>query len=506
MSPSRERAGLLAAVALLTAGRLAAGTGFVFNDLSGDGQREPGEPGIASVAVSNGVDIVLTDDKGFYRLPDRAGARTFVIKPRGWRPPVDGSNLPMFHAQTGPGGVANFPLVRSDEPDDMRALVLTDPQPSSAAEVEFLSRGLVERLGHRTGFAFGVTLGDVVYDRPDLFGAVNATLSGVGIPWYSLPGNHDVALGNPDEGAAVASFESVYGPSTYAFHAGPALFIALDDVRPIGGPRFIGGLRADQFEFLGNLLKATPPEEWVVVMMHIPMFAPYPMGPETFRKADRLRLFSLLESRPHVLILSGHTHYQRHVLYGPADGWRGKEPLHDYNVAAACGGFWGGPKGPEGVPVSTMWDGTPPGYGIIQFHGGAVSLSYVPALLPADHQMALHVPEAVAPRQGYVSFYANVFNGHDGWKVEARIDDRAWGPMTRTLGWDPSYASDYLVQDSATRPLAGPRLPEPVVCYHLWRGMLPADLALGSHLLQVRASDPYGATYSSERRFEIVQP
>ena len=281
MSPRRERAALLAVVALLAGRlRLAAGTGFVFSDLSGDGQREPGEPGLASVAVSNGVDVVLTDDKGFYRLPDRAGSWTFVIKPRGWRPPVDGSNLPMFHAKPASGGIANFPLVRSEEPDDLRALVLTDPQPSSATEVEYLSRGLVGRMGHKTGFAFGVTLGDVVYDRPDLFGAVNATLSGVGIPWYSLPGNHDLALGHPDEAAAVASFESVYGPSTYAFHAGPALFIALDDVRPIGGPRrFVGGLRADQFAFLGNLLKATPPEEWVVVMMHIPMFAPYPMGP-----------------------------------------------------------------------------------------------------------------------------------------------------------------------------------------------------------------------------------
>jgi 3',5'-cyclic AMP phosphodiesterase CpdA len=504
MSPRRARTGRLAAVALLLASRLAAGTGFVFDDLSGDGQREPGEAGIASVAVSNGVEVVLTDEKGAYRLPDRPGAQIFVIKPRGWRPPVDRSNLPLFHARSAP--TANFPLVRSEETDDLRALVLTDPQPSTPAEVEFLSRGLIERLGRRNDFAFGVTLGDVVYDRPDLFGAVNATLAGVGIPWYSLPGNHDLTLGNPDEGAAVQAFESVYGPSTYAFHAGPALFVALDDVRPLGGPRFIGGLRADQFEFLGNLLKLTPADEWVVVMMHIPMFAPYPMGPETFRKADRLRLFGLLENRPHVLILSGHTHYQRHVMYGAADGWRGKEPLHDYNVAAACGGFWGGPKGPDGVPVSTMWDGTPPGYAVIQFKAGAVSLNYLPALLPPDRQIAVHAPEAVAPGQGYVSFYANVFNGHDGWTVEARVDDRAWGPMNRTLGWDPSYAAAFLAQDSAARPLAGARFPDPVVCYHLWRGTLPADLAPGVHALQVRASDPYGATFSSERRLEIVQP
>jgi len=400
----------------------------------------------------------------------------------------------------------DFPLVRADETDNLRVLVLTDPQPSSATEVDYLSRGLVGRLGSRKNVAFGVTLGDIVYDRPDLFGPVNAVLARVGVPWYSLPGNHDLALGTPDESAAVASYESVYGPSTYAFHDGPALFVALDDVRPMGGPRYIGGIRADQFDFLDHLLSVTPGDEWVVLMMHIPLFAPYPTGPETFRSADRLRLFSLLRDRPHVLILSGHTHYQRHVMHGPGDGWEGKQPLHEYNVAAACGGFWGGPKGPDGIPVSTMWDGTPPGYAVLGFGQGSVSLDYYPALLDPGHQMEIHAPRSVAPRQGYVSFYANVFNGHDGWRVEARVDDRAWGPLTRTLGWDPSYADAYLAQDSAARPPSGPRLPDPVVCYHLWRGMLPADLPVGIHVLQVRASAPGGAVYTSQTPVAIVPP
>jgi hypothetical protein len=153
-----------------------------------------------------------------------------------------------------------------------------------------------------------------------------------------------------------------------------------------------------------------------------------------------------------------------------------------------------------------MWDGTPPGYAILGFKGAAVTLDYVPARMPADHQLELHAPRAVAPRQGFVSFYANVFNGHDGWTVEARVDERAWNPMRRILGWDPSYAADFLAQDSAARPSAGPRLPDPVVCYHLWRGLLPADLTPGRHVLHVRATDPDGRTYSSQRPLSIVPP
>jgi hypothetical protein len=483
--------------------RLCAGTGFVFDDVNGNGVRDAGEPGLAGVAVSNGVEVVLTDAAGAYAIADRPGSMIFVIKPRGWRPPTDASQLPLFYSPRG-AARADFPLVRSEEPDNLRALVLTDPQPSSAAEVDFLTRGLVAGVGKRPDLAFGVTLGDVVYDRPDLFGAVNVSLARVGIPWYSLPGNHDLALGTPDERAAVASFESVYGPSTYAFHAGPALFVALDDMRPLGGPRFVGGLRADQFEFIENLLRGTKPDEWVVLMMHIPLFSPDPTGAETFRRADRLRLFGALKGRTRVLILSGHTHYQRHVMHGPEDGWEGPGRIQEYNVAAACGGFWGGPRNADGIPVATMWDGTPPGYAVIGFAGDRVSLDYIPALGPADHQMEIHAPRVVAPRQGYVSFYANVFNGGDGWKVEARVDDRVWNSISRILGWDPSYADAFLAQDSAERPPPGPRLPDPVICYHLWRGSLPADLPVGRHTLQVRATDPDGRVFTAQSIVDIV--
>jgi 3',5'-cyclic AMP phosphodiesterase CpdA len=500
------RTGMLSAAVPLAAAALIAASGTVFDDRNGNGTREPGEPGLASVEVSNGVDVAMTDSNGAYTIADRPGFRIFVVKPRGWHPPVSAENLPRFHAWPGPGGTVDFPLQRAAEPDALQALILADPQPSSELEVGYLSRGLVDRIGRRSDISLGVTLGDVVYDRPDLFGAVNRVLARIGVPWYSIPGNHDLSLGTPAEGAAVTPFESAFGPSTYAFHAGPALFVALDDVRPLGGPRFIGGLRSDQFEFLANILRATPADEWVVLMIHIPLFSPDPSGTEAFRASDRQRLFGLLTGRTRILILSGHTHYQRHFMHGADEGWTGAKPIHEYNVAAACGGFWGGKRDKDGIPVATMWDGTPPGYAILGFAGDRVSLDYFPARMPADYQIALHAPDAVAPKQGFVSFYANVFNGHDGWQVEARVDDRAWNPVRRILGWDPSYAAEFLMQDTEARPPAGPRLPDPAICYHLWRGMLPADMAPGRHVIYVRATDPEGRVHSAQRALDVVRP
>jgi len=58
-------------------------------------------------------------------------------------------------------------------------------------------------------------------------------------------------------------------------------------------------------------------------------------------------------------------------------------------------------------------------------------MDYRAARHPADYQIGLHAPAAVAPKLGYVSFFANVFNGHEGWKVEARSTS---GPGTRCGG------------------------------------------------------------------------
>lgn len=480
--------------------------GVVFDDRNANGIRDQGEVGIAGVEVSDGVTVAVTDASGHYELTTPDGVTVFVIKPRNWRPPVNAQNLPQFfHNGATDAAPADFPLIASDEPDHFRALVFTDPQPATLKEVGYLERTMVDRLAGATGFAFGVTLGDVVYDRHDLFAPLNAVMARVGVPWYNLFGNHDLDLGAGDDRRSSASFEAVYGPSTYAFHYGRVLFIALNDVRHLGGPRYIGGLRDDQFTFLENLLRVTPRDEPVVLMMHIPWFYPNPSNAETFRVADRARLFALLRDRPHNFWLSGHTHYQRHVFYGAADGWQGAAPLHEFNVAAACGGFWGGPADASGIPISTMWDGTPHGYAILDMDGATVRTEYHAAREPAGYQIGLHAPQTARAGVGYVSFWANVFNGHDGWTVESRLDGRSWNAMRRVLEWDPAYAQRYLAQDVMAEPLPGKRLPDPTVCYHLWRAYLPAELTAGSHTIEVRATDPDGQTYSTKQAIQVVK-
>jgi hypothetical protein len=78
--------------------------------------------------------------------------------------------------------------------------------------------------------------------------------------------------------------------------------------------------------------------------------------------------------------------------------------------------------------------------------------------------------------------------------------------MRRVLAWDPSYATLYLAQDDRPRPPAYRRLPDPAICYHLWRATLPADLPIGPHTLGVRAVDPAGRAFTATAAFRIAVP
>src|SRR5262245_53272239 len=73
-------------------------SGIVFEDRSGSGRRQSGDPGVAGVMVSNGREVVKTDENGRYTLPVEDESVIFVIKPTGYAVPLEpDTNLPRFH-------------------------------------------------------------------------------------------------------------------------------------------------------------------------------------------------------------------------------------------------------------------------------------------------------------------------------------------------------------------------------------------------------------------------
>ena len=172
--------------------------GTVFHDRNRQGRRTTGDPGIPGVAVSNGRHVTLTDEAGRWQLPVEDDWTTFfVLKPRDWAPPFNAQNLPQFYYHHQPdgsptqrfAGVAptgplpdsiDFPLIRREEPDRFKALICGDPQPRDRRELGYLAQTVVPEL-QGTDAAFGVSLGDLMFDDLSLFEPLNEAFALIGV-------------------------------------------------------------------------------------------------------------------------------------------------------------------------------------------------------------------------------------------------------------------------------------------------------------------------------------
>ncbi len=302
--------------------------GVVFHDANRNGTRDAGEAGVPGVGVSNGRDVVLSDEHGSYRLPVDDDTIIFVIKPRDWMSPVNDRNLPRFHyihkpdgspklkypgvAPTGPLPASiDFPLYERPEPDRFRVLVFGDTQTENVEQLNYLAHDVVEEvIGADSGAAFGISLGDLVSDRLELFEPLNRTIALIGIPFYNAPGNHDIDHESPDDEHCDETFESIYGPPYYSFDYGPVHFIMLDNIvwcGPTEKERRHSecGLGERQLTFVRNDLALVPEDRLVVLAMHVPITAQG--APGAFRDSGRPPAHALL-FRPHAqtaALLSG---------------------------------------------------------------------------------------------------------------------------------------------------------------------------------------------------------
>src|SRR5579863_2465602 len=261
--------------------------GVVFEDKDGSGLSSAANPGIPGVLVSNGRDVAVTGADGRYTLPLPEEATIFVVKPAGFMPPVEPlTNLPRFYrhhqpkgsppelnltfeglAPTGPlPASVDFALRRQEEPKAFDVVLVTDPQPETGAEVDFIREDLIQALAG-VDAKFGFTAGDILFDDLSLYPRSNAIMGAIGLPWWNIGGNHDLNLEAPDRKYSRETFKRVFGPNYYAFFYGQTLFLMLDDVdylgadnaRPRRAGKYEGRLDDPQLEFVRNILQHTPP-------------------------------------------------------------------------------------------------------------------------------------------------------------------------------------------------------------------------------------------------------
>ena len=496
--------------------------GVVFHDANGNRLRDAGEEPRPGVRVSNGNQIVVTNEQGEYMLPVDDDTALFVIKPRGWRTPLSEDNLPQFYYIHKPNGSADdgfkykgvaptgplpasvdFPLYPQDEPKQFKALLFGDPQPRNQQEVDYITHDVVEALVGKTDASFGVTLGDIAFDNLETFEPLNRSIALLGIPWYNVIGNHDINYDARNRRNANETYERIYGPSYYSFDHGPVHVLVLDDIEwmlkdPATGKwGYRGGFGPEQLEFIKNDLAMIPEDQLVVLMMHIPLI----------QVNDRHGLYRLIEKRPFSLSISAHTHTMEHHYITDQDGWQGPKPHHHIINVTVCGSWWSGAPDERGIPHAMMSDGGPNGCSLISFDGQKYSLRFLPAGRDPNWQMKIDLPEELkTSKTAETPVYANVFEGSIHSTVEMRLNEMGeWKPMEHVGEVDPLFVrtAEHEAMLLDLKPNDWRKMPKPGICTHLWKLNLPS-LPPGQHHIEVRTTDQFGQTDIGHRSVRVV--
>lgn len=506
--------------------------GIVFEDTNQNGKMDTGEPGIAGVAVSNQRDVVLTNKQGEFQLPVDNETIIFISKPSAYDTPLDEHHLPHFYylhypqgshkefketviAPTGPlPATIYFPLVKrgaeQKEDETINAIIMGDPQTKTMEEVGYLRDQVVTKLLN-TNVDFYLDLGDLAYDAPSLYPAINKVLAKVGVPIYHVMGNHDMnykALDYKHEGE---TFKQFYGPDYYSFNYGKVHVVVLNTIKydgwdPVTQKKkteygYTGGLHAAQLSWLQQDLSFVPADYLVVLTMHIPPASRvnvYDVASSSITNAQEL--YKILENRRYLLALAGHMHYFEYFQLNASDGWQGPSIFPCITAGSACGTWWHGVKDANGLPIGIAVDGSPNGFFKFAFTGTRYQYQFVPARPFAQDQLRINSPTGIIDKQVLPQqrIEVNVFAGTPDTRVSFSLDGKPGVAMERKIMEDSFYKQ--LLKENPAIYLDW-MVPTP--CTHLWEAPLPVDLTPGVHRLDVSVHDSQGNQWTEQRLFEI---
>ncbi len=522
--------------------------GTVFENTDGSFRPTAASRGVPDVLVSNGRDVVKTDADGKWSLSVRPGDAVFVIKPTGWTTELDpATQLPRFSVLYLPDGTPaalnfrfegipptgklpdsiDFGLRRQAEPPTFKAILFTDTQPESLAELGYVRDDVVAQTAGIDA-AFGINHGDLMFDDLAHYPRYNRIVGTVGLPWYNCPGNHDMNLEAPDNAHSRDTFKRVFGARYSAFQYGGVTFFMLDNVeylgtdpsKPNGFGKYQGRFGPDQLGFIRNVLAQVPQDSLVVYSLHIPLRTLQGSEPDT-ANTDTRDFLQAISSHPNCVSFSGHTHTNEHWYFGQAEGFSAGTH-HHHVLAAVSGSWWSGPYDERGIPVAVETDGSPNGFHILSVDGTTYVTTLVPARDPAQAQLRIMLdsqiheasPEILrdyhdgALLTGPISQEAcrstrvvvNLFDGGPRSNVSLRVG-RGSEPLTmqRVERRDPFVDELYARNQATKKPWVNS-----TKSTHIWQANLPADLPVGAHRLTVNATDEHGRPHTAWMVLEVT--
>jgi Icc protein len=389
--------------------------GVVFEDHDRDGIRDDGEPGIRDIMVTNGTQVVVTNDSGEYALSED-GRFVFVTTSSRYQP-----STTWYKDATGHD--LDFGLVsqQSEPPNEFVFVQMTDVHLDGQQEhLQFFEQA-VEEIGSLSP-DFVVSTGDLVIGAEEAeesqarvwYDAYSGTVEDFSMPLYNALGNHDVVgiyrdgAAETDQGHNKEMYYEYFGPTYYSFDWGNYHCLVLDP-NELDDGRQVYRIPDEQLEWLRGDLSHRESRP-LLVFFHEP----------TPSWENRAEVLNILADHGPTTLFAGHWHQD--VLLS-------SQGFHEQATGALCGEWWFGP-----CP-----DGNPSGYRIVCVGEEGISSFY----RGAGAERQIDVADLENPTGEAVTLRAEVFSEY-GRVEEAsyRIDGGDTGEMSIQNGqfWDTATA------------------------------------------------------------------
>lgn len=444
----------------------------------------------AGVVVSDGINVELTDERGEYQMYTTR-QHVFVSVPEDCEIPVlDG--LPRFYKVLDFSVDAkiqrDFNLLSAPKKTEWTLMAVADPQIGNDQDISDFSEYILSDFSEFTQpiseNTYGISLGDIVWNKPELFSTYKTLMGRTPVPSFSVIGNHDHNESVKNDTESDADFRNVLGPTYYSVNIGDYHMVVLDDVLysgETGRNDYANTITQEQLDWLEKDLSHVSKDNGLIVALHIPTARWNRPNNLTNTQA----LYDLIKDFDNIQIISGHAHNQSTVEIAPN--------MTEYNFAAAMGAYW--------YPLCS--DGTPRGYGVLKFNGNKlVDVKYKSAGFPDDYQMKLYAPKdaVLCQPSGNVGdpfdqILVNVFAWHPKWTVEIQEDGGSWKTLSNVQAQDPDVRKS-LVYDEDDKK------------WYIPSNHNGAQIATTNHMflyrpapdwrsVTVRATDPFGNVYTS---------
>lgn len=394
--------------------------------------------GIPNVGVTDGINIVNTNKKGGYVLRTTdTNSFVYISIPSGYQVPIKDNTPNFFHAiidKNTPKQVYNFELEKLPNNEDKHTIITwADPQVYFEDELIELKEATddVKELIYEYYSnvpTYGLVAGDIIgYSKDaDLFyPPIKQLISDTGVPFFYVPGNHDVDMSSTSNALSKQIYKSAFGPNYYSFSRGKVHYIMLDNIfynADQGG--YTGYINENQMSWLEQDLKRITKGSTVILTMHIPTFSPEARRGEYQKELphrvlqNRESLYALLEPF-NAHIFSGHEHY--------LENYKIKDNLFEHVHTTISGLFWMAPW---------SWDGSPRGYTVYEIDGEDITWYSKSIGKNREHQFNAYPVGSNAQQPNAIT--ANVWNYDPAWKVYWYEDGIRQGEMEQFKGYDSS--------------------------------------------------------------------